>query len=65
MHGAVVMIQDIEHLTIAWYYGQVLVLQEGRGESDMSLCRPSPSNQDFYRLIAGYQRGAGDHRVGQ
>jgi hypothetical protein len=28
------------------------------------ICRPSPSNQSFYRLIAGYQRGAGDHRVG-
>jgi hypothetical protein len=26
-------------------------------------CRPSPSNQRFYRVIAGYQRGAGDHRV--
>jgi hypothetical protein len=31
---------------------------------DNSICRPSPSNQNFYRLIAGYQRGAGDHRVG-
>ncbi len=29
------------------------------------ICRPSPSNQSFYRQIAGYQRGAGDHRVGQ
>jgi hypothetical protein len=25
------------------------------------ICRPSPSNQSFYRQIAGYQRGAGDH----
>ena len=31
----------------------------------MYICRPSPSNQSFYRLIAGYQRGAGDYRVGQ
>jgi hypothetical protein len=31
----------------------------------MYVCRPSPSNQSFYRLIAGYQRGTGDHRVGQ
>ncbi len=31
----------------------------------LHICRPSPSNQSFYRLIAGYQRGAGDHRVGQ
>jgi hypothetical protein len=28
-------------------------------------CRPLPSNQSFYRQIAGYQRGAGDYRVGQ
>ena len=25
-------------------------------------CWPSPSNQSFYRQIAGYQRGVGDHR---
>ena len=29
------------------------------------ICWPSPSNQSFYRQIAGYQRGVGDHRVGQ
>ena len=28
-------------------------------------CWPLPSNQSFYRQIAGYQRGVGDHRVGQ
>ena len=26
---------------------------------DMCICRPSPSNQSFYMLIAAYQRGAG------
>ena len=26
---------------------------------------PSPSNQSFYRQIAHYQRGVGNHRVGQ
>ena len=26
------------------------------------LYTPSPSNQSFYRLIASYQRGVGDHR---
>ena len=26
-------------------------------------CWPSPSNQSFYRQIAGYQRGVSDHRV--
>ena len=26
---------------------------------------PSPSNQSFYRQIAGHHRGVGDHRVGQ
>ena len=31
----------------------------------LNSCRPSLSNQSLYRLIAGYQRGAGDHRVGQ
>jgi hypothetical protein len=31
----------------------------------MYVCRPSPSNQSLYRLIAGYQRGAGGHRVGK
>ena len=28
-------------------------------------CWPSPSNQKFYTQIAGYQRGVGDHGVGQ
>jgi hypothetical protein len=32
---------------------------------DTGICSPSPSNQSFYRQIAGYQRGAGDHKVGQ
>ena len=27
-------------------------------------CWPSPSNQSFYRQIAGYGMGVGDHRVG-
>jgi hypothetical protein len=35
-----------------------------RIENNTCICRPSPSNQSFYRQIAGYQRGAGDHRVG-
>ena len=29
------------------------------------ICWPSPSNQSFYRQITGYQRGVGDHWVGQ
>jgi hypothetical protein len=39
----------------------------GKCMCDNIICRPSPSNQSFYtcRLIAGYQRGTGDHRVGQ
>ena len=28
------------------------------------ICRPLPSNQSFYRQIAGYRMGVGDHRVG-
>ena len=28
-----------------------------------AICWPLPSNQSFYRQIAGYQRGVGDHRV--
>ena len=31
----------------------------------ISDCWPLPSNQSFYRQIASYQRGVGDHRVGQ
>ena len=27
---------------------------------DITICWPSPSNQNFYRQIAGYQRGVGD-----
>ena len=27
------------------------------------VCWPLPSNQSFYRQIAGYQRGVGNHRV--
>ena len=33
--------------------------------SCVSTCWPSPSNQSFYRQVARYQRGVGDHRVGQ
>ena len=29
------------------------------------ICWLLPSNQSFYRQIAGYQRGVGDRRVGQ
>ena len=28
------------------------------------ICWPLPSNQSFYRQIAGYRMGVGDHRVG-
>ena len=30
----------------------------------MCICWPLPSNQSVYRLVAGYWRGVGDHRVG-
>ena len=28
------------------------------------ICWPLPSNQSFYRQVAGYWKGVGDHRVG-
>ena len=31
----------------------------------MNTCWPSPSNQSSCRQIFGYQRGVGDHRIGQ
>jgi hypothetical protein len=33
--------------------------------SHIVICWLSPSHYRFYRLIAGYERGVGDHRVGQ
>ena len=27
----------------------------------VDICWPLPTNQSFYRQIAGYQRGVGDH----
>ena len=30
----------------------------------MHICWPSPSNQSFYRQIAGYRMGVGNDRVG-
>ena len=31
----------------------------------ITVCWPLPSNQSFYRHIAGCRMGVGDHRVGQ
>ena len=45
-----------QHIFFIWYTCMHLA---------SSNCWPSPSNQSFYRQIAGYQRGVGDHRVGQ
>ena len=54
-----------------------IILQSLGTYSDMWICKFTllerqlhvhllaivPSNQSFYRQIAGYQRGVGDHRV--
>ena len=45
----------------------LLTLHETESERYVAcncICWPLPSNQSFYRQIAGYRMGVGDHRVG-